>query len=184
MYRQTTGSPRKLGISLTAALLLFGTSLAIAEDASPDAAIADWLGKEITINTSTIDDHIPLGGKMTFIFDSDENVVRVCTRNVVRQRTKWREDMAAPCGVVLTFTRGTRYCTAEDVKAGNAEVLASCHRLRSREVALHPAAVKGAMELHDLLIFPLRASGGKVAISILVDSPSRVTHGGTAGGHN
>ena len=40
-------------------------------------------------------------------------------------------------------TRGQRYCTLEDVKAGNAEVLAACHRLRSQDVAMSPKAAKG-----------------------------------------
>ena len=32
-------------------------------------------------------------------------------------------DFATPCGVTMSFTRGTRYCTVDDVKTGNAEVL-------------------------------------------------------------
>ena len=33
-----------------------------------------------------INDHMPIGGKLTFVFDSEDNVVRVCTRNVDKQR--------------------------------------------------------------------------------------------------
>jgi hypothetical protein len=61
-------------------------------------------------------------------------------------------------------------------------VLSTCHRLRSRDVAMHPAAQKGALELHDVIIFLVEAPNNKHAISILVDSPSRVTNGGNAGG--
>ena len=113
-------------------------------EAAVDDALAGWLGREITIESSSIDDQIPVGGKLTFIYDSSDDVVRVCTRQCVAQRSPWRSDFAAPCGVTLTFTRGTRYCTIEDVKAGNGEVLSACHRLRSREVALHPARDKGS----------------------------------------
>ena len=88
-------------------------------------------------------------------------------------------DMAPGCNVALTFTRGERYCSIEDVKAGNAEVLSSCHRLRSKDVALRPAKAKGTVELHDVIVFPVTAGAtGKQSISILVDSPSRVTEGG------
>ena len=63
----------------------------------------------------------------------------------------WRMDFATPCSVTLTFTRGTRYCTVEDVKAGNAEVLSSCHRLRSRDVAMRPVEGqgRGRTQRHD-----------------------------------
>ena len=62
-------------------------------------------------------------------------------------------DFATPCGVTLLFTRGTRYCTLDDVKTGNAEVLSSCHRLRTRDVAMRPSKVKGAVELNDMIAF-------------------------------
>ena len=83
-------------------------------------------------------------------------------------------DFAAPCNVTLTFTRGQRYCTVEDVKTGNAEVLSACHRLRSREVAMQPKTARGAIELQDMLVFLVQGEPGsksKHAISILVDSP-------------
>ena len=91
-------------------------------------------------------------------------------------------DFAVPCNVTLTFTRGTRYCSLEDVKAGNAEVLSSCHRLRSRDIAMRPAKVKGAVELNDMIAFLVEGEQGKHVISILVDSPARVTDNGSATG--
>lgn len=147
--------------------------------AAPDAALAPWLGTEFTISNSAQNDHLPLGGKLTLVYDREENVVRVCTRSVAAQRAVWRMDFAVPCNVALVFTRGQRYCTAEDVKAGNAEVLATCHRLRSHDVAMHPAAVRGAVELHDMIVFllPPDDSGARKAF-VLLDSPSRVTHNG------
>ncbi len=78
----------------------------------------------------------------------------------------------------MTFTRGTRFCTLDDVKAGNAEVLSSCHRLRSRDVAMHPPRVKGTVELNDMIAFLVQGSDGTKMMSILVDSPARVTDGG------
>jgi hypothetical protein len=92
-------------------------------------------------------------------------------------------DMAAGCNATLTFTRGTRYCSFEDVKAGDGEVLSQCHRLRSRDVALKPAKAKGAaIELQDMIVFLVPAEQGKHGIAILVDSPSRVTDNGSATG--
>jgi hypothetical protein len=161
--------------------MILGSLVAFA--AEPDPALAGWIGREITITHSSFNDHVPLGGKLTFVLDSEDNAVRICTRNVLG-RSQWRMDMAPGCNVALTFTRGTRYCTEEDVRAGNAEVLSSCHRLRSRDVAMHPAAQKGALELHDVIIFLMPADEGKHAIHILVDSPSRVTAGGGAGGRD
>jgi hypothetical protein len=87
-------------------------------------------------------------------------------------------DLAGGCNVALLFTQGTRYCTLEDVKAGDGEVLSQCHRLRSREVALKPAATKGMVELKDLLVFLLPGAKGKNSIAILVDTPARVTGDG------
>ena len=49
----------------------------------PDDALAGWLGKEFTVESSTLNDHMPVGGKLTFVFDSEDNVVRICTRNSV-----------------------------------------------------------------------------------------------------
>jgi hypothetical protein len=168
-------------LATTAALL---AAPGLASAAEPDKSFADWLGKEITINTSSFDDHIPTGGKMTLIFDAGDNVVRVCTRSVTGQKVAWRMDFAGSCSIALSFTKGTRYCTAEDIKAGNAEVLSSCHRLRSNDIAMHPAAVKGALELHDLIVFLIPLADNKHGVSILVDSPARVIHGGSAGGHD
>lgn len=182
MYRNLTIGGRKLGISLASAALALGTALSMAGDATADEFLSGWLGHEFTIETSSINDHIPVGGKLTFVFDADDNVVRVCTRTVAAQRGPWRMDFAVPCNVTLTFTRGTRYCTVEDVKAGNAEVLSSCHRLRSRDIAMRPARVKGAVELNDMIAFLVQGEGGKHVISILVDSPSRVTDSGSATG--
>jgi len=182
MYVQLTTGIRRTVLAMLGASLLGAATLAAA--AEPDDAMAGWLGKEITIGTSSFSDHIPVGGKLTLVFDSEDNVVRVCTRSGSRQQTPWRMDFSTPCNVVLTFTRGERYCTLEDVKAGNAEVLSACHRLRSHDVAMHPAAAKGSLELHDMIVFLVKGEDGKHVISILVDSPSRVTAGGTAIGHD
>jgi hypothetical protein len=185
MYGKLTTRGTGNAFAALAALLLVGAALpALAEDSAADQAIADWMGKELVIRSSSFDDHIPVGGKLTFVFDGEDQVVRVCARTVTRQNRPWRMDFAAPCGVTLNYTAGTRYCTVEDVKAGNAEVLSSCHRLRSHDVAMHPAAtVKGAVELHDMIVFLVRDVGGKLGIAVLVDSPSRVTAGGIALGN-
>jgi hypothetical protein len=122
---------------------------------------------------------MPTGGKLTFVFDSEDNVVRICTRNTSRQRSAWSMDFATPCGVTMLFTRGTRYCTLEDVKTGDAEVLSTCHRLRSRDIAMLPPKLKGTVELNDMIAFLIKGDGGKPVMSILVDSPARVTDGGT-----
>jgi hypothetical protein len=161
--------------ALACALLLGATTAAAAD---PDPAIAGLLGKEITIESASGNNLMPVGGKLTFTFDSEANVVRICTRESETQKTPWRMDLVPGCKVALTLTRGDRFCTIEDVKAGNAEVLASCHRLRSRDVALRPAKVKGTVELHDVIVFPVVAGPGKPSAAILVDSPSRVTEGG------
>lgn len=179
MYGKLNIGGKKRGISILAMALLFGATLASAQEAAPDAAMANWLGKEFTVESSTLNDHMPTGGKLTLVFDSEENVVRICTRNVTKQRTPWRMDFATPCGVTLTFTRGTRYCTLDDVKSGNAEVLSSCHRLRSRDIAMRPAKVKGTVELNDMIAFLVQGDLGRPVMSILVDSPARVTDDGT-----
>ena len=131
--------------------------------------------RSVTIQTSPINDQIPVGGKLTFIYDSGDDVVRICTRNAPGQRGPWRMDLAGGCNVALLFTQGTRYCTLEDVKAGDGEVLSQCHRLRSREVALKPSSRKDAVELKDLLVFLLPGQRNKNSIAILIDTPSRVT---------
>jgi hypothetical protein len=179
MYGKLTIGGKKFAIWMTATMLGLGASLAAAQEIAADNALADWLGKEYTVESSTLNDHMPTGGKLTFVFDSEENVVRVCTRNSSKQRSPWRMDFATPCGVTMLFTRGTRYCTLDDVKAGNAEVLSSCHRLRSRDIAMRPSRVKGAVELNDMIAFLVRAENGKPIMSILVDSPARVTDSGT-----
>jgi len=178
MYGKQTTGRRKFGISMMAAALLLGTKLVGAQDAAPDDALAAWLGMEFTVQSSTLNDHMPTGGKLTFIFDSEENVVRICTRNSTRQRGPWRMDFATPCGVTMLFTRGTHYCTLDDVKTGNAEVLSSCHRLRTRDVAMRPSRVKGTVELNDMIAFLVRTESGKPTMTILVDSPARVTADG------
>jgi hypothetical protein len=162
-----------------AAALLLGTALCVAQSAAPDEILAQWLGQEFTVESSTLNDHMPKGGKLTFVFDADANVVHVCTRNSTTQSEPWHMDFAAPCGVTMTFTRGTRYCTLEDVKTGNAEVLASCHRLRTRDVAMRPSKVKGAAELNDMIAFLVPLENGKQTMTILVDSPARMTADGT-----
>ena len=117
MYGKMAIDVRKIGVWATAVVLGFGATLAAAQEATVDGALADWLGTEYTVESSTLNDHMPLGGKLTFVFDAEENLVRVCTRNSTRQRTPWRMDFAAPCGVTMLFTRGTRYCTLDDIKA-------------------------------------------------------------------
>ena len=179
MYGKMTIDVRKIGIWATAAMLGLGATLAAAQEVAADSALGEWLGKEYTVQSSTLNDHMPTGGKLTFVFDSEDNVVRVCTRNSTRQRTPWRMDFATPCGVTMLFTLGTRYCTLDDIKAGNAEVLSSCHRLRSRDIAMRPSKVKGAVELNDMIAFLVRGEDDKPIVSILVDSPARVTDSGT-----
>lgn len=180
MYARLTKGTEGFGMrGLAAALLFMGATCALAQEAAPDTILDGLLGREFTVQSSNITDRIPLGGKMTFIFDREDNVVRVCTRTVSAQRGAWRMDFATPCGVTMTFTRGTRFCTFEDVKSGNAEVLSSCHRLRSRDVAMRPAAVKGTIELNDMIAFIVQDTDGKLAMSVLVDSPARVTDDGT-----
>jgi len=186
MYGKKSTDGRKSGIAIMAAILLLGSALASAQTAAPDDALIAWLGTELTVESSTLNDHMPTGGKLTFTFDSEDNVVRICTRNTQRQRFPWRMDFATPCGVAMLFTRGTRYCTFEDVKAGNAEVLSSCHRLRTRDIAMRPSRVKGTVELNDMIAFLVQGENGRRAMSILVDSPARVTDSGSivVGGGN
>lgn len=179
MYGKLTMDRKKLGISMMAAALLLGAALAAAQEPAPDNVLAGWLGEEFTVESSTLSEHMPIGGKLTFVFDADANVVHVCTRNSEQQRAPWRMDFATPCGVTMSFTRGTRFCSIDDVKTGNAEVLASCHRLRTRDVAMRPSKVKGAVELNDMIAFLVQREDGKKSMTILVDSPARVTEDGT-----
>ena len=67
-----------------------------------------------------------------------------------------------PCNVALNFVRGYSLLHDEDVKAGDAEVLSGCHRLRSHDVAMHPAEARGAVELHDMIVFLTQAPPGVV----------------------
>jgi hypothetical protein len=175
MYGKQTTDRKKFGISVMAAALLLGAAWAAAQEPSPDNVLAGWLGKEFTVQSSTLKAPVPIGGKLTFVFDSGANVVHVCTRNSESQSEPWRMDFATPCGVTMTFTRGTHYCTAEDVKTGDAEMLASCHRLRTRDVAVRPSKTKGAVELNDMVAFLVQDDDGKQSMTILVDSPARVT---------
>lgn len=176
MHSQFASTLRKRRFALFAASLFTAAGIALAVE--PDAAFARWLGKEITIESASVDGLMPVGGKLTFVFDSEENTVRVCTRQASNQRFQWRMDMTPGCNVALAVTRGQRYCTLEDVKAGNAEVLSACHRLRSRDIALRPSRVRDVVELHDVIVFPLESTGPKLSVAILIDSPARVTDGG------
>jgi len=178
MYGKQTTDRKKFGISMMAAALLLGAALAAAQEPVPDDVLAGWLGKEFTVQSSTLKDPVPIGGKLTFVLDPEQNVVHVCTRNADQQSEPWRMDFAKPCGVTMTFTRGTRYCTADDVKTGNAEILASCHRLRTHDVAMRPSKSKGAVELSDLVAILVQGDDGKQFMTILVDSPARVTGDG------
>lgn len=173
MYGKLTIEKRKFGFSTMAALVL-GAGMAVAQEA-PDKVLADWLGKEFTVESSSLSTNVPIGGKLTFVLDTEANLVRVCTRNSDKQSEPWRMDFATPCGVSMTFTRGARYCTVDDVKAGNAEVLASCHRLRTHDVALRPSTANGAVERNDLVAFLVQGSDGAQSMTILVDSPARLT---------
>jgi hypothetical protein len=175
MYGKLITDRKKLGISMMAAALLLGAALAAAQEAAPDKILADWVGREFTVESSSLNAHVPIGGKLTFVLDSEANLVRVCTRNSDKQSEPWRMDFATPCGVTMSFTRGTRYCTVDDVKTGDAEALASCHRLRTHGVALRPSKAKGAVELNDLVAFLVQGSDGKQSMTILVDSPARMT---------
>jgi hypothetical protein len=181
MFSRLTTGIKGFGMrGLAAALLLLGATIVAAQEAQPDNVLDGWLGKEFTVQSSTLNENIPVGGKLTLIFDSSDNVVRICTRTVSNQRSQWKMDFANPCSVTMTFTRGTRFCTMEDVKAGNAEVLSSCHRLRSRDVAMRPAKVKGTIELNDMIAFLVNGADGHKYMSILIDSPARVTDEGGA----
>jgi hypothetical protein len=157
-------------------VLLLGPPMVGAADGVDDP-MARLLGREITIESSSLGDVFPVGGKLAFVYDDKEQVVRACTRQASGQDKPWRSDLAKPCGITLAFKKGTRYCTLEDVKTGDAETLASCHRLRSEELALK-ATDATVSEVHDLLVFLLKSDVGKPVIAILVDSPSRVTTGG------
>jgi hypothetical protein len=148
-------------------------SAALSAGEGADAALAPVLDKEITIDTATQSTQVPAGGKFSFKLDAKDQSVKLCTRDTPEQKGAWSQDLASGCNVTLTFTKGERYCTLEDVKAGDGEVLASCHRLRAKDVAT--AAVKGGSEMGDLLVFILPPAKDANAVAILIDSPSRVT---------
>ena len=103
---------------------------------APDPAIAPWLGKEITITSSTLGDHVPAGAKLTFVYDGEDDVVRVCTRSVPNKRAVWKMDLAVPCAVALNVVRGERYCSDdEDDRAKLVDLLADAmHWCRLRGV--------------------------------------------------
>src|SRR6186713_2177943 len=111
MYGKQTTDRKKFGIPMIAAALLLGAAVAAAQEPSPDSVLARWLGTEFTVESSPLSDQVPKGGKLTLVFDADQNVVHVCTRNSSNQDAPWRMDFATPCGVTMSFTRGTRYCT-------------------------------------------------------------------------
>jgi len=180
MYRVLTSDKTRKAYALVSGLMLWA---ALATAGGIDSSFAPWLGREITIAQSSFNDQIPVGGKLTFVFDAEDDVVRVCTRSVPGQKGPWRMDFAAGCNVALQFTRGQRYCTLQDVKAGDGEVLSQCHRLRSREVATKPSGNTDAIELKDMIVFLISAERGKSAIAILIDSPSRVTGDGIVVGN-
>lgn len=175
MYGRQTSNTKIFGISMMTTALLLGAALAAAQEAAPDKILAEWVGKEFTVESSTHNAPAPVGGKLTFVLDADANVVHLCTRNDESQSEPWRMDFAKPCGVTMTFTRGTRYCAADDVKTGDAEALASCHRLRTHDVAMGASKAKGAVERKDLVAFLVQGEDGKQSMTILVDSPARVT---------
>jgi hypothetical protein len=141
-----------------------------------DSAFSQWLGREITIDTATTSEQMPAGGKMTLVYDGKDDVVRLCTRTAPDQKQPWQQDLAAGCNVALTFTEGKRYCTVEDVKAGDGEVLSSCHRLRSSDVALSSSGAKDGVEHGDVIVFLLSPERGENAVAVLIDSPARVTN--------
>ncbi|MEZ5474953.1 MAG: hypothetical protein R3E72_08120 [Steroidobacteraceae bacterium] len=169
-----------MAVTCSAAILALGaaSTTALAKDA--DSVMSPYIGYEITIDESEQEGHVPTGGKLTLIYDSEDDVYRACTRSSSKQKSPWQEDWRTPCGVALNLVKGNRYCSMSDVKAGNAEVLSTCHRLRSRDVAMHPSTVKGGLELHDVMVFLLQPEGKspRGGIAMLLDSPARVTHNG------
>lgn len=172
---KTTLNNGKAGRALAASAgLALCAAMAFADDI--DSAFSQWLGREITIDTATTSDQMPAGGKMTLVYDGKDDVVRLCTRTAPDQKQPWQLDLAAGCNVALTFTEGQRYCTVEDVKAGDGEVLSSCHRLRSRDVALRSSDAKDGVEHGDVIVFLLSPERGENAVAVLIDSPARVTN--------
>lgn len=177
MDERTVSAGKHLWLSMLAAASLLAGGSAWAQEKEPPESLSGWLGVEYTVDTPSRSEFMPNGGKLTFTYDAKKGAVHLCTRPVAEQEGAWKMDLGKPCGVTMTFTAGTKYCTEEDVKAGNAEVLASCHRLRSRDVSLRPAQAKGAVELNDLVAFLVKNADGKKWMAILVDSPARMTDG-------
>ena len=159
-------------VAMAAGLVAVGVSMA----AEPvDTSLSEYLGREITLDPASENNQLPAGGKLTLVHDAKEDVVRVCTRTAPDQKGAWSHDLAKNCAVKLAFKQGERYCTVEDVKAGNGEVLSSCHRLRSTEVTASAAGKKDGAELVDMIVFLLAPQQGEKAVAILIDSPARVT---------
>lgn len=166
-----------------AAILAATTRTAIGQEA--DSLVQAWLGSEFTILSSSLEDHVPARGKITFVFDAEEGLYRACTRRGAGQATSWKEDWAQACAVTFRLVKAQRYCNLAEIKAGNQETLADCHRLTSSEVAMHASQVPGSVELHQTIVFPLAASAaGKRGIAMLIDSPARLTHNGVIHGEN
>ena len=162
MYGKQTTGRKKFGISMMAAALLLGAALAAAQEPSPDDVLAGWLGKEFTVESSTLNDSRADRRQAHLRLRLRGRTSCASARAMpTTQSEPWRMDFATPCGVTMTFTRGTRYCTVDDVKTGNAEVLASCHRLRTHDVAMRPSKVKGAVELNDMIAFLVQGDDGK-----------------------
>lgn len=159
-------------VAMAAGLMAVGASMA----AEPvDSTLSEYLGREITLDPASENKQLPAGGKLTLVHDAKEDVVRVCTRTAPDQKSAWSHDLAKDCAVKLSFKQGERYCSVEDVKAGNGEVLSSCHRLRGTEVTTSSAGKKDGVELVDMIVFLLAPKQGEKSVAILVDSPARVT---------
>lgn len=167
-------------------IVILGLASALpAAAGEPPKEIAPWLGQENTVVSNGSEDHIPAKGKLTLIYDAKEDVVRVCTRITATQGPGWREEMAQPCEVKLNFMKGERYCKFEEVKAGNAEALVSCHRLRNTSVAMHPSGnEQEAVERHDVTFYLIEATEKLPrSAAITLDSPSALTHFGAVHVH-
>jgi hypothetical protein len=177
MDERTISASKQLWGSMLVAVSLLAATSASAEEKEPDKNLSAWLGEEFTVEAQSRNEFMPNGGKLTFTYDAAKDAVHVCTRPVAEQEGTWKMDLSKPCGVTMTFSAGAKYCTEADVKAGNAEVLASCHRLRARDVSLRPAQAKGAVELNDMVAFLLKDADGQKSMAILVDSPARMTDG-------
>src|SRR5688500_3296826 len=177
MDERTVSASKHRWVSMFAVASMLASSATWSQEKQPDENLSGWLGEEFTVEAPSRNEFMPNGGKLTFTYDAAKDAVHVCTRPVAEQQGTWKMDLSKPCGVAMTFAAGTKYCTEADVKAGNAEVLASCHRLRSRDVSLRPAQAKGTVELNDMVAFLLKDADGQRSMAILVDSPARMTDG-------